>query len=78
MLFALALTRWLLSSAIGFRLQAVRENDLAEAEKRDPLNRLADWLIGNDLASVDDLEKAARDEEQRIEETFKQVAGEIK
>jgi TPP-dependent pyruvate/acetoin dehydrogenase alpha subunit len=53
------------------------ENDLAEAEKRDPLKRLAGWLIGNDLASVDDLEKTARDEKQRIEEAFKQVAAEI-
>jgi TPP-dependent pyruvate/acetoin dehydrogenase alpha subunit len=52
------------------------ENELAEAEKRDPLTRLADWLIGNGLASATDLEKLRQEEMKRIEEAFKKVAAE--
>ncbi|HEY7218086.1 MAG TPA: thiamine pyrophosphate-dependent enzyme, partial [Candidatus Binatia bacterium] len=54
------------------------ENDMAEWEKRDPLKRLGDWLIGNGMASREDLTRLQRDEEQRIEEAFKRVAAEMK
>ena len=52
------------------------EKDLAEWEKRDPLKRIADWLIGRGLASARDLERAKQDEEERIEEAFKHVLAE--
>jgi len=54
------------------------EGDLAEWEKRDPLRQMADWLIGNGLASPDDLEQLRRGEEQRIEESFKIVFAELR
>jgi TPP-dependent pyruvate/acetoin dehydrogenase alpha subunit len=51
---------------------------LAEWETRDPLKRLGDWLVGNRFVSADDLQKMQQEEEQRIEETFKQVTVEMK
>jgi TPP-dependent pyruvate/acetoin dehydrogenase alpha subunit len=54
------------------------EKELAEAEQRDPLKRLADWLLGNGLAQADDFEQLQRDEEQRIEAAFDAVRGEGK
>jgi TPP-dependent pyruvate/acetoin dehydrogenase alpha subunit len=54
------------------------EAELAEWETRDPLKRLGDWLIEHGAASAQDLLKLRQEEEQRIEETFEQVAGEIK
>jgi pyruvate dehydrogenase E1 component alpha subunit len=54
------------------------EKELAEAEQRDPLKRLADWLIGNGLTRADELERLRRDEEQRIEAAFDTVRGEGK
>jgi TPP-dependent pyruvate/acetoin dehydrogenase alpha subunit len=54
------------------------EQELAEWEKRDPLKRMADWLIGNGLASAGELDELQREEAQRIEETFKQVATEVR
>jgi pyruvate dehydrogenase E1 component subunit alpha len=54
------------------------EGDVAEWETRDPLKRLGDWLVGNRFTSADDLKKAQQDEARRIEETFEQVAAEIK
>lgn len=54
------------------------EQELSEWETRDPLKRMADWLIGNGLASVDDLQRLRQEEEQRIEDTFEQVAGEVR
>jgi TPP-dependent pyruvate/acetoin dehydrogenase alpha subunit len=52
------------------------ETDLAEASKRDPLKRLGDWLIGNLLATTDDLERLQREEEQRVEAAFNTVTSE--
>ena len=54
------------------------EVELAEWEARDPLKRMAEWLIEHGAASAQDLLKLRQEEEQRIEETFEQVAGEIK
>jgi TPP-dependent pyruvate/acetoin dehydrogenase alpha subunit len=54
------------------------EGNVAEWETRDPLKRLGDWLVGNRFTSADDLKKAQQDEARRIEETFEQVAAEIK
>jgi TPP-dependent pyruvate/acetoin dehydrogenase alpha subunit len=54
------------------------ENELAEWAERDPLKRMADWLIEHDAASTDDLERLRQEEEKRIEEEFKQVAAEVK
>ncbi|HET9549315.1 MAG TPA: thiamine pyrophosphate-dependent enzyme, partial [Candidatus Binatia bacterium] len=54
------------------------EQELSEWEMRDPLKRMADLLIGNGLASADDLQRLRQEEEQRIEDTFKQVAAEVR
>lgn len=52
------------------------ENELAEAEKRDPLKRLGDWLISDGLATAEDLKRLQLDEEQRVEAAFIAVRGE--
>jgi len=52
------------------------DKELAAAAQRDPLKRLGDWLIGNGLATSDDLERLQRDEEQRVEAAFFTVRGE--
>jgi TPP-dependent pyruvate/acetoin dehydrogenase alpha subunit len=52
------------------------EKDLAEWEKRDPLKRMADWLIGRGLASARDFERVQQEEAQRIQEAFNQVLAE--
>jgi len=52
------------------------EKELAEAEKRDPLKRLGDWLIGAGLTTGADLERLQRDENQRVEAAFNAVRGE--
>jgi TPP-dependent pyruvate/acetoin dehydrogenase alpha subunit len=54
------------------------EQELSEWETRDPLKRMADWLIGNGLASPDDLQRLRQEEAQRIEDTFKHVAAEVR
>jgi len=54
------------------------ENELAEAEKRDPLKRLGDWLIDKNLANAGQLQRLQRDEEQRIEAAFAAVSSEGK
>ena len=54
------------------------EQELAEAEKRDPLKRLSDWLIANGLASASDLERLQQEEETKIEAAYKAVAAELK
>ena len=53
------------------------EADLAEAEKHDPVKRMADWLIAHGAATPAELEAIRREEEERLEETFKQVAAEL-
>ena len=54
------------------------EQELSEWETRDPLKLMADWLIGNGLASAGDLQRLRQEEEQRIEDTFRQVAAEVR
>jgi TPP-dependent pyruvate/acetoin dehydrogenase alpha subunit len=46
------------------------EDDLAEAERRDPLRRMADWSIGHGVATAMDLEILTQ------EETFGEVFAE--
>jgi len=52
------------------------EKDLAAWEKRDPLKKMTEWLIGHGLASVEDLERVSQQEEQRIEDTLREVLAE--
>ena len=51
------------------------EQELAESEKLDPLKRMGDWLIGNRLATAENLERLRRDVEQRVEAAFNAVRG---
>ena len=64
------------SSHFG-EVRAGIENDLREWEKRDPIVRLEKWLIENNLTTADELARLQREEEQRIEATFLEVAREI-
>ena len=52
--------------------------DLAEWGKRDPLQRLEDWLISQNLALAVDFEHLRRNEAERLQATFKQVLAETK
>lgn len=54
------------------------ESDLDEWEKRDPIARLKKWLVENGMTTGDDLTQLRRQEEQKIEEAFGEVASEIK
>ena len=54
------------------------EKETAEWEKRNPLKRMGEWLIGHGMVSAEDLERLRRDEEQQIEEAFDQVLAEIR
>jgi TPP-dependent pyruvate/acetoin dehydrogenase alpha subunit len=54
------------------------EKEIAEWEERDPLKRIAGWLIDHGFASAQDFQRAREDEEQRIQEAFRQVIAEIK
>jgi pyruvate dehydrogenase E1 component alpha subunit len=54
------------------------ENELEEWARRDPLKRMADWLIEHGVATADDLERLQQEEETRLEETFKEVLCEVK
>ncbi len=54
------------------------ENDLVEAVQRDPLKRMADWLIGHQLASADELKQWHQAEEMRLEEALRQVLAEVR
>ena len=54
------------------------ENDLAEWSQRDPLKRMADWLIEHGIASTEDLDRLRQEEEIMLEKTFKQVLAEVK
>jgi TPP-dependent pyruvate/acetoin dehydrogenase alpha subunit len=54
------------------------EADLADWERRDPLRRMRDWLIEHGMASAEDLDRLRKDEQQRIEDVFVQVAAELK
>ena len=65
----------LYSSHVG-EVRSNIETDLAEWEKRDPLKRMADWLIGREMTTRDELASLKRDEEQKIEDAFNDVRGE--
>ena len=52
------------------------ENDFAAWEKRDPLKKMTEWLIGHGWASAEDLERVSQQEEQRIEDTLREVLAE--
>jgi TPP-dependent pyruvate/acetoin dehydrogenase alpha subunit len=52
------------------------ENDLAEAAKRDPLQRLGDWLIENGQATSDYLDQLQLEEAQRVEAVLDTVRSE--
>ncbi len=52
------------------------EQDLAEWEQRDPLKRMAEWLIGHGLASAEELERLSQQAEQRIDDTLREVLAE--
>ena len=54
------------------------EAELAEAEPRDPLKRMGDWLIAQGLATAEDLEILTQEEDKRLEKIFAQVLAEIK
>ena len=66
----------LYSSHFGEVRGATIAKQLAEWELRDPLKRMADWLIDRGMTTRDDLARLQRDEEQRIEEAFNKVGGE--
>jgi TPP-dependent pyruvate/acetoin dehydrogenase alpha subunit len=50
--------------------------DLVAWEKRDPLKKMTEWLIDHGLASAEDLERVSQQEEQRIEDTLREVLAE--
>lgn len=54
------------------------DEELQEWEKRDPLKRMADWLIAHHVVSADDLERMRQEEEAILEKTFEQVRAEVK
>jgi TPP-dependent pyruvate/acetoin dehydrogenase alpha subunit len=54
------------------------EEDLAEAERRDPLTRMANWLIEHGLATAMELEILTQEEDKRLEETFSEVLAETR
>jgi TPP-dependent pyruvate/acetoin dehydrogenase alpha subunit len=53
------------------------EADLAEAERRDPLKRMANWLTDHGLATATELETMRREEDKNLEQTLAQVAAEV-
>jgi pyruvate dehydrogenase E1 component alpha subunit len=54
------------------------EADLAAWDKHDPLKRITESLIAQGAVTADDLERLQQQEEQRIEEAFAQVLGELR
>jgi TPP-dependent pyruvate/acetoin dehydrogenase alpha subunit len=54
------------------------EADLAAAERRDPLKRMADWLTDRGLATPAELEATRHTEDERLEKTFAEVLAEVK
>jgi TPP-dependent pyruvate/acetoin dehydrogenase alpha subunit len=51
--------------------------ELAEWNRRDPLERMAHWLIDHGIASAAELDDLQREETQRIEAAFTQVLNEM-
>ena len=54
------------------------EQELAEGERRDPLKRMAEWLIEHGVTTDDGLEQMRQEEEAVLEKTFAQVLAEVK
>jgi len=54
------------------------EDEIAAWKKRDPLTRLANWLIGQNIATAEELAELGRSEKERIEATFNDVIAERK
>ena len=52
------------------------DRELAEAEQRDPLNRLAQWLIARRLATAKALDELRVRETEHLQETFENVRSE--
>jgi TPP-dependent pyruvate/acetoin dehydrogenase alpha subunit len=52
------------------------EKDLAEWEGRDPLKRMGEWLVAQDAASPQDLDRLGQEEERRMEESLNEVLAE--
>ena len=65
------------SSHFGETRTAV-EDEIAAWKKRDPLMRLAEWLIAQNIATAEELAELQRSEEKRIEATFNEVIAERK
>jgi TPP-dependent pyruvate/acetoin dehydrogenase alpha subunit len=66
----------LYSSHFGEVRGAGIENELAEWETRDPLKRMADWLMRNGIGRNEDLARIEQEEEAKIEAAFNTVKGE--
>ncbi len=66
----------LYSSHFGEVRGAGIKQDLAEWERRDPVKRMADWLVDRGMTTRDELARLQRDEEQRIEQVFNTVRSE--
>ena len=54
------------------------ERDLSEWERRDPLKRMAEWLISSGVTSATELERVGQEEKKRLLEAFNQVLAEVK
>jgi len=67
----------LYSSHFG-EVRAGIEDDLAEAERRDPLRRMAIWLIEHGIATAMELELLTQEEDRKLEETFSEVLAETR
>ncbi len=65
------------SSHFGETRPAI-EKQLAEWEPRDPLKRMAEWLVSSGRASAPELEQVRQEEERRIDEALEQVLAEMK
>ena len=72
----LTLRLGLYSSHFGEVRGAGLENELAEWQARDPLKRMADWLMRNGSARNEDLTRIEQEEEEKIEAAFDTVRGE--
>ena len=66
----------LYSSHFGEVRGAGIEKELAEWQTRDPLKRMADWLMRNGSARNEDLARIEQEEEEKIEAAFDTVRGE--
>jgi len=54
------------------------ENEMAEWGRRDPLTRMAEWLIRHGAATRATLAELEREETRRIEESLQRVLAELK